>query len=59
MAGITKRERYNRNLMNYKFFDSKADAMAFIKDHRLRKYVLSSNLDGTCWTLHNKNLWKY
>ena len=58
MAGITKREQYNRHLMSYKHFDTEEKAREFIKAHRLRKYVLSANMDKTCWTLYNKNLWR-
>lgn len=43
-----------KKLMSYHFFNSKEEALAYAKQNRWRKYVLSSNLDGTCWTLYHK-----
>jgi len=58
MAGITKRERLNRELQNYRHFDTEAEALSFVKAHKLRSYVMSCNMEETCWTIYHKNLWK-
>lgn len=44
----------NKELRSYYFFDTEREARAFIKAKRWRKYLLSSNQDGTCWTLYHK-----
>jgi len=43
-----------KQLMSYHFFSTEAEALEYIKARRWRKYVLSSNTDGTCWTLYHK-----
>ena len=44
---------YNRYLMSFHFFASEAEALAYVKARRWRKYVLSSNEKGDCWTLYH------
>lgn len=45
---------YNKMLFSYHFFATEAEALAYVKAHRWRKYTLSSNEDETCWTLYHK-----
>lgn len=45
---------YNKMLNSYHFFNTEAEALEYIRRKRWRKYVLSSNADGTCWTLYHK-----
>lgn len=45
------RDKYNRMLDLYHFFDTKQAAENYAKSRGWRKYIISSNLDGTCWTL--------
>lgn len=45
---------YNKMLNSYHFFDTREDALAYIKSHRWRKHTLSSNKSGTCWTVYHK-----
>ena len=45
---------YNKMLNSYHFFDTEEEAREHIKRKRWRKYVLSSNKEGTCWTLYHK-----
>lgn len=45
---------YNKTLNSYHFFSTEAEAMTYVKLHRWRKYVLSGNADGTCWTLYHR-----
>lgn len=45
---------YNKMLNSYHFFGTKDDALAYIKAHRWKKYVLSSNESGTCWIVFHK-----
>lgn len=49
-----RRKSLNKLISCYHFFDTEEEARAFIKAKRWRKYCLSSNLDGTCWTLYHK-----
>lgn len=49
-----RRKSLNKLISCYHFFDTEEEARAFIKAKRWRKYYLSSNLDGTCWTLYHK-----
>ena len=43
-----------KQLMSFHFFSTEADALAYIKARRWRKYVISSNLAGDCWTVYHK-----
>ena len=45
---------FNKLLSSYNHFGSEEEARAFVKAHRWRKYVISSNADGTCWTVYHK-----
>lgn len=45
---------YNKMLNCYHFFDTKEEAEAFARRNRWRKYNISSNQAGTCWTLYHK-----
>lgn len=45
---------YNKMLLSFHHFDTEAEARAYIKAKRWRKYVLSSNLEGTVWTVYHK-----
>lgn len=45
---------YNKMLDSYHLFDTKEEAEAFAKRNRWRKYIISSNQAGTCWTLYHK-----
>lgn len=47
-------KNYNKMLNSYHFFNTEADALAYVKANRWRKYTLSSNIEGTCWTLYHK-----
>ena len=58
MAGISKVEKLNRQLACYRHFATEAEALSFAHGKKLKNYVLSSNQDGTCWTIYYKNLWK-
>lgn len=48
------RATINKELMSYHHFDTEQEARAWIKAHRWRKYVISSNLAGDCWTVYHK-----
>lgn len=45
---------YNKMLFSYHFFSGEAEAMEYIKAHKWRKYTISSNLAGDCWTVYHK-----
>lgn len=48
------RDKYNRMLDLYHFFDTRQEAEKYAKSRRWRKYIISPNAAGTCWTLaHN------
>ena len=42
---------YNAMLDRYHFFKTETEAIAYAKVRKWRKYVISSNETGTCWTL--------
>lgn len=43
-----------KQLMSYHFFSSEAEALEYIRARRWRKYVISGNLAGDCWTVYHK-----
>ena len=43
-----------KQLMSYHFFSTEAEAREYIRSRRWRKYVISSNLSGDCWTVYHK-----
>ena len=45
---------YNKMLNSYHFFNTEEEAKKYIKQRKWRKYLLTSNIDGTCWTLYHK-----
>lgn len=48
------REKYNRMLDLYHFFDTRQSAENYAKSRRWRKYIISHNENETCWILvHN------
>lgn len=47
-------EAINKMLNSYHFFSNVQEAKEFIAKHRWRKFVMSSNKDGTCWTVYHK-----
>lgn len=54
MAKRCSPESLNKQLMSYYFFNSKDEARKFIAQKRWRKFILSANIDGTCWTVYHK-----
>lgn len=49
MRGVTYKQ-----LMSYHFFNAEQEAREYIKARRWRKYTISSNESGTCWTVYHK-----
>ena len=43
-----------KQLMSYHFFSTEAEARAYIRARRWRKYTISSNAAGDCWTVYHK-----
>lgn len=54
MARFRSAASYNKMLASYHFFDTEQEAREYIKAHRWRKYVISSNAAGDCWTVYHK-----
>lgn len=48
------RRNINKYLMSFHFFATEAEALEYVKSRRWRKYVLSGNAAGDCWTLYHK-----
>lgn len=47
-------QSYNKMLFSYHFFSTEAEAREYITAHRWRKYTISSNEKGDCWTVYHK-----
>ena len=45
---------YNKMLNSYHFFSTEEEARAYIKSKRWRKYTISSNASGDCFTVYHK-----
>lgn len=45
---------YNKMLNSFHFFSTEAEARTFIKVRRWRRYTISSNAAGDCWTVYHK-----
>ena len=43
-----------KQLMSYHHFATEAAAREYIQGKRWRKYTISSNQAGTCWTVYHK-----
>ena len=54
MARRMSTASYNKMLFSYHFFSTEAEARAYIAAHRWKKYTISSNASGDCWTVYHK-----
>ena len=43
-----------KQLMSYHFFGTEAEAREYILAHRWRKYTISNNAAGDCWTVYHR-----
>ena len=54
MARRMSAASYNKMLFSYHHFNTEKEAREYIAARRWRKYTISSNAAGDCWTVYHK-----